>query len=326
MRNKNIDIISDQLAGELAEEDRAHLDCWKESDSDNERFLQALTSPSQSSDEIEEKGEEARMKVLLTVQQRIKAVRRKFVWLKIGAVAASVALLLMFSNYYSFQSGKKQTGSQLLEVSNPRGMLSTITLPDGTKVTLNGGATLSYPTLFIAENREVSLSGEAYFDVKKDEKQPFIVHAEDLQVKVLGTQFNVKSYQEDDYIQITLNEGKVGVNVASEQEIEYLQPDQQVCFDKKNRTFTKEDVNARFFSAWKDGQLYFRGTPFYEVALQLERRFNVDIEIVSPKLRETSYYGEFVRGENLDQILQVMILDRRIGYSIKGDQVRIYEK
>ena len=96
-------------------------------------------------------------------------------------------------------------------MSNPFGMLSTITLPDGSKVILNAGTTITYPNAFVSKNREVEINGEAFFEVAHDAEHPFIVKANQINVEVLGTQFNVKAYEEDDWIEVSLSEGKVEV-------------------------------------------------------------------------------------------------------------------
>lgn len=323
--NKIAAIISDQMVDVLTEKEKIDLEEWKKNDLDNALFLKKLASPT-SSVEVDKKGEEVRRDILTDVQQRIVADKRIYVWTKISAIAASIALLFVLSNYFFYQSGKAAVGSQMLEVSSPQGLLSTITLSDGTKVTLNSGTTLSYPSLFTSNTREVHLSGQAFFDVSRDDKHPFIVHTEDLDVRVLGTKFDLKSYEDDAYIQVTLNEGSVGVHILGEKETAYLTPNEQIRFDKQDKTLKKEEVNASYYSAWTAGNLYFRGTPFSEVVLQLERRFNVNIEIISENLKDINYYGEYIRGENLEQVLKIIALDQRIGYTIKGDKICIYEK
>ena len=147
---------------------------------------------------IKQMGDEMREDIFLEVNNRIeRSLRRRF-WLRISAVAASVTLLFGISNYISFHEGYKKLNSQMIEMVNPMGMRSSVVLSDGTKVILNAGTTLSYPAAFVSGQREVKVNGEAFFEVSHDKEHPFIVSAENVKVKVLGTKFNVKAYDDDD--------------------------------------------------------------------------------------------------------------------------------
>jgi len=276
------------------------------------------------SPEIEQKGEAMKPYILQQVNKRInrgQTVRRI---LKISVVAASIAVLLGITNYFSYEQGFKQVNSQIIEMSNPLGMLSTITLPDGSKVTLNAGTTLTYPNAFVSKNREVSLTGEAYFEVTHDSSHPFIVKADNINIEVLGTEFNVKSYEEDDRIEVSLADGKVGVRMDNKNDFMFLDPGQQAYFDKQSETLTRRQVNITHYISWKDGVYYFRALPLKEIVCQLERIFNARIQIVSSQIQNTPITGDFVRGENLEQILRVITADGRLKYRIDEEEDMIY--
>lgn len=268
-------------------------------------------------------GEEMREEILADINLRIERARRRTLWIKIGAVAASVALLLGITNYISYQQGYKQQNSQIVHQVNPMGMQSSIILSDGTKVFLNAGTTLSYPTVFVSKNRTVEVTGEAFFDVAHDAKRPFIVKTEDLNVRVRGTKFNVKTYKEENNIEITLEEGKVEVQKEGLQLFHSVMPGEQLSYDKTTQKFQSRQVNLNHYITWKEGKFYFERMTFGDIIRQLERRFDVDIYITSNSLKQTHYTGDFVRGENLEQILRVMTIDKRIRYKIEGDQIYI---
>lgn len=270
-------------------------------------------------------GDEMREDIFLEVSQRIHRARRRALGLKIFAIAASVTLLLGISNYISFQEGYKRQNSQQIEMVNPIGMKSSITLSDGTKVILNAGTTLTYPTTFVSGQREVSINGEAFFEVAHDKEHPFIVKAENIQVKVLGTKFNVKAYKEEDHIEVTLKEGKVGVEVETGRLIPIL-PGQQIKYSKTNNSFIKRQVNLNHYTAWVCGKFYFTNRPLEKIAKQLERNFNVHVEIIGNELKKASFTGDFIHNENLEQILRVMTANRHIKYTIEGDQITISRK
>lgn len=278
------------------------------------------------SPDVSAMGEEMRESVLQKVNQLIDKMSRRSMWLLIGTVAASVTLLLAITNYVSYQQGYKQLNSQQVEMVNPLGMQSSITLSDGTKVILNAGTTLTYPTIFTGEQREVIVDGEAFFVVAHDTKHPFIVKADNINVRVLGTKFNVKAYQEEKNVEVTLEEGSIEVGIHNQERYIHVNPGQQILYNKYAQLFTKEDVRLNCYISWKDGRFYFNSVTFEDIARRLERRFNVHIDIASDELKQIVYTGDFVRQESLEQILRVMTADRRTYYRIEGDQVQIYNK
>lgn len=278
------------------------------------------------SSEISVLGEEMREDILSELHHRMDVASRRTLWLRIMGAAAAVILVLGITNYVSFQEGYKQLNSQMVEMKNPLGLKSSLILSDGTKVTLNAGTTLSYPTAFVSDQRIVKVSGEAFFEVARDEKHPFIVKAENVNIRVLGTRFNVKAYEEENKIEVTLTEGRVGVGLDDQADQISIQAGQQVLFDKGKGLFSKRQVNLDYYTGWREGKFYFNNHPLQKIAKQLERAFNVNIKISSDDLKEIAFTGDFVRGENLEQILRVMTANRCFCYKIDGDHVFIYKK
>lgn len=321
----NIDRINDKLMNDLSAEDQKCLEQWSASHPDNERFLGLLDSI-ELSPHVEARSEEMRKSILFQLNKKIdKAIQRE-VWLKIVSVAVSVVMLIGITSYFSYQQGYKELNSQLVELANPLGMKSTVTLSDGSKVILNAGTILKYPNTFVGKDRMVKVIGEAFFEVVSDPNHPFIVKADELNVQVFGTKFNVKAYEEESIIEVTLAEGKVGVKLDNQTKMLQLDPGQQIYYDKVNKNLSKWDVNIDYYTSWKEGKYYFNSMTFEAIARQLERSFNVDIHIASEKLKNIVITGDFVRGENLEQIMRVMTADQRMRYRIDGDQVYIYEK
>jgi ferric-dicitrate binding protein FerR (iron transport regulator) len=268
--------------------------------------------------------DEMRESILLDVHRRIAAAARRRLRARAVAVAATVAILLGTTAYLSYQQGFSQSNSQAVEMTNPLGMQSTVVLSDGTKVYLNAGTTLKYPARFAGRSREVEVSGEAFFEVSPDAGRPFIVTAENVAVRVRGTAFNVKAYREEDQIEVTLETGHVEVSFANRKTIEYMTAGEQTVFNKHTHTVRKQPVNLDCYIRWKEGKFYFDSATFGSIARRLERRFNVQIHIASERLQETVFTGDFVRNENLEQILRVIKADKRIRYTIDGDQINIY--
>lgn len=320
-----IERLEEEFSGTISAEDRQLLDEWTEETSANRRFHDAITRP-QLTQQIDALGEEMRDSILTEVNRRIEAAAKRTLWLRIASVAASIALLLAGTHFLSYREGYRQVNSQEVRLSNPLGMQSSVVLSDGTRVVLNAGTTLMYPAAFVSGNREVEVCGEAFFEVAPDQKHPFIVTADHLKIRVVGTKFNVKAYREENAIEVTLTEGKVGVGLQKTSDWIYLSPRQQVSFDKSLHRFSRKEVDPQHYTAWKENKFYFNSQTFQEIATRLERRFNVRIDISPDRLKQVVFTGDFVRGENLEQILRVMTTDRRVGYTIDDDRVRIYEK
>jgi len=270
-------------------------------------------------------GEEMRNDILAEINRRINFISRKVFWIKTAAAAASVVILLGITNYFSYQRGYRQQNGQLVETFNPLGLRSTIQLSDGTKVTMNAGTVLKYPTAFESGSREVELTGEAFFDVAHDEKRLFTVKTENMRVRVYGTKFNVKSYQDENNTEVTLAEGSVGIALDNRSEIIEMTPKEQVVFNKTNRKIEKRVVIVDQYTAWREGKYYFRNASLEDIVKQLERNFSMHIVIDSEKLKKTNFTGDFVRGENLEQMLRVMSIDKRIYYQIEDNIIHIRE-
>jgi hypothetical protein len=180
----------------------------------------------------------------------------------------------------------------------PNGKRFELQLSDGTIVHLNSGTTLKYPVKFIAgQNRQVFLDGEAFFDVAKDKKHPFVVNADKLNVRVLGTHFNVSSYPEDDLTDVVLVEGSVGMYTANEQfnadKNTILKPGYKGSFNKNNSNINTKEVNTNMYTSWMNGGLMFRDKTFINICKKLERRYDVTIVIKNNKLANEKFNASF---------------------------------
>lgn len=207
----------------------------------------------------------------------------------------------------------------------PYGKTFGIVLSDGTKVMLNAGSELKYPVQFInsEDNRTVFLNGEAYFEVAKNEEHPFIVETEDLDVKVLGTVFNVTSYTDDFKSYAVLVEGKVAAyNRLKDQDAEILNPNQKVFFD--NDHLETKVVNVKKYVAWIEGQLVFVDDSFKVIKNKLERKYNVTINNTYSALDAINITATF-KNENIDQVLQTFQTYMAFDYTIKNGIVTIME-
>ncbi len=203
-----------------------------------------------------------------------------------------------------------------MQIAVPPGQMSDVTLPDGTTVQLNSGSRLIYPGSFYSGNREVTLEGEAFFDVAKDKSCPFLVKTRFLNFKVYGTSFNVQAYPEDQEINTTLVEGSLGVIDKKGRELTRLVPGENVKFRDDTNELQVSQVRVDLYTSWKEGLITFRNESLREIARKIERWYNVEIVIKNEKLAAEPYMGTLMKNKPIDQILEVFRLTSSLNYRI----------
>ena len=208
----------------------------------------------------------------------------------------------------------------------PFGKHFQLQLSDGTNVHLNAGTSLKYPVKFIEGNqRQVFLIGEAFFDVASDKKHPFIVHAEDLNVEVFGTNFNVSAYPEDAFTDVVLVEGSVGLyaDEKSLQEAVTMKPGTKGRLHKKFEDITTEAVDVSIYTSWVNGGLVFRNMPFENIVKKLERHYNMKIVINNKKLKREVFNASFKEEPSIEKVLNAFGKSYGIKYTIKNHAIFI---
>ena len=210
----------------------------------------------------------------------------------------------------------------------PYGKRFELTLSDGTQVHLNAGTSLKYPIKFLnGQPRRVFLNGEAFFAVSKDSLHPFTVKAGELDVRVLGTRFNVSSYPENKRTDVVLVEGSVGMNIQTKtfekKSSTVLKPGFMGTFHRINGKISKEPVVTDIYTSWMDGELVFRNLSFENMLRRLERHYNVSISIKNNGLAQEIFNASYGR-VTLEKVLEDLKLTYGIHYSIKGEFITIY--
>ena len=212
--------------------------------------------------------------------------------------------------------------AEVVKVISPKGEKSKIILVDGTEVWLNSGSSLEYPMEFNNKNRLVRLNGEGYFKVTKNEDLPFIVQTSSLNVKVLGTRFNVCAYDNDEYITTTLEEGSVQISDFMRGETLTLKPSQQAEFVKGTGEMKLLNVDTELVTSWKVNLLRFDNAPFSEVVKKIERWYDVKI-FLDPNLKYSQRYTMTIKTESLQELLNLLSRTTSMEYEIKEDTVYI---
>jgi putative anti-sigma factor len=221
-------------------------------------------------------------------------------------------------------SGEDTLTEQLAEVKYntlivPRGGEFSLELADGTRVWLNAGSRLRYPVVFTGEERRVEMDGEVYFEVVKNQGKPFIVAVNGVDIRVLGTSFNVSAYQED--VVTTLVEGKVQLKRGDEQVV--LSPNQQAIWSDDK--FKVKQVDARNYVLWKEGIFYFEDVDLERILDDMARWYNVNIFYMNPTLKKMKFSVEIRRYGDINEILRRIEQTKRVKFEIKDRTINVYE-
>ena len=239
--------------------------------------------------------------------------------------AASLALVAM-SSVLTWKLADRPEPEYAF-VSTEYGERTSLTLADGTVVALNAGSSIVFPEQFTGEDRTVFLTGEANFDVAKDEKMRFIVKTKNMDITALGTKFCVEAYPDDHVTRATLVEGRVKVDVTADSTRTYfLEPDMQLSFDRSAGKATMARVDAEKIASWEQGYLVFSGSDFEEIASALERKYDVEIYYDAAQSRSRQeYFVKFRPDVTLEETMDVltMLIDGA-SYRIDGSRVFFY--
>jgi ferric-dicitrate binding protein FerR (iron transport regulator) len=212
-------------------------------------------------------------------------------------------------------------------LSTPRGGQYRVTLPDGTLVWLNASTSLKFPTAFTGNERKVEIKGEAYFEVAKNEAMPFIVTAENSEIKVLGTHFNVSAYADDKVMKTTLLEGSVELSIAKRAGSETvpatikLQPGQQAQLDETNILKVVE-ADTEEATAWKNGFFIFNNEDVESIMRKITRWYDVKV-IYENKDENMRFTGNISRAENVSEVLRVLELTEIVHFKIEGKTITV---
>ncbi len=235
-------------------------------------------------------------------------------------IAAILILPVLIYSGWSLKnsiSASKTDRISYAEIYSPLGARTHFELPDGSSGWLNSGSTLKFPVKFHGSTRKVSLIGEAYFDIAKNTKKPFVVNAGNIEVMALGTRFNVLDYPDDKSMHITLEAGKVVINAISRTKkvirITELEPDQQLIIQKGSMESQKRKVDSKNYTSWKHGMLIFRNDPMSEIIKRLQRWYNVEITMEDKEI-ETYRYRATFEDETLNEALTLLKLTSPIDF------------
>jgi transmembrane sensor len=229
--------------------------------------------------------------------------------------------LYMTMKYQSIKKGYISVYQAYNEVFSSEDAITNISLPDGSNVWLNHSSSLKYPAIFQGDSRMVELTGEGYFEVAHNTKLPFIVKTGGIEIKAIGTVFNVMAYPDEDRIETSLIEGLVELQREEPDggviSLLKMKPTDMAIFLKGNNIIETRTINDDRYFSWKEGKLVFNGEPMGEVVKKLSRWFNVDIQIKDTELLEFTYTATFIH-ETLSQVMELLAQVSPVNYSISN--------
>ena len=254
-------------------------------------------------------------------------ISKQFSWLRIAALW-SIPLTMVGAAAWFYisatQQAKLYSEVVFMHKFTAYGERSIVILPDSSKVWLNGGSSLIYPSRFVSAERNVCLTGEAYFEVRKDNSRPFTVDVNQMKLKVLGTTFNIFSYPDNPQIVATLETGKLQIKVDHQNKPYILSPNDQLVLDSQTGEVEMRSVNAPDFSVWRVPALYFEETKLIYALQQIERTYNVKIHIQNSHYNNQTIRAHFNAGETIEGIMGVIkMLIPALNYEIDGIDIYI---
>lgn len=348
-------LITRTLSGEATEEEQARLKEWLKAHPEDRFFIESLQSYWSDEDTFPRQDLDARFPLMMekaksgqTETSKFAKSKKRFPLLSRWLAAAVFAGLLVVSVWWIWQSSAGAGQQHIHEVAAAKGEKSYLLLPDGSKVWLNSGSTVYYDKEFSGPLRQITLKGEAFFDVVKDANRPFVVQTPELAIRVLGTSFNVKAYEDDGSVETTLLTGRVTLEprVTAAHKSISLKPGEKAVYIKeyseesahtaadgkpaKPLSFIIQELpdvtggdSAFAETSWIYNRLVFEGDTFLELAKKMERWYDISVVFKNKEVSSFRLRGAF-EDETLEQALKGLQLIAPFNYSIKGHTVEIY--
>lgn len=323
----NEEILAAYLSGELDAEQRAAVEAWYDASPANRRLMGEIYRLLYLNDRINDTARIDVEKAYVHCRTRIREQARRRVWLrslKRLAASAAVIVVLLAGGWMARSSVERLTRPMV--VYTQVGERSQAVLPDGTKVWLNSSSRVEYAASFFSRKRRVKMDGEAYFEVSHDRHAPFVVSTNGLDIRVLGTRFNIRNNEDKHLITTVLLEGSVEASVTGERGTALrLHPSQQLIFDTDTKSMLLTDIpTAERSINWIYGRFSFEHNTLEEIAEELNRCYNVDIRFKDDALRQLRFSGDFQVDDGIYHIMSVLQLTYKFNYRIVDNDIEIY--
>lgn len=322
-------IIQKYIQGQTSEEENQKLYDWVKESADNKKRLFAekdIWDTYSLGSNSKEYNTDDEFEILMKQIVPQKSVKRHqlYSFIKVAAIIIFAFGLGWASQFISVENNESQPVVEMQEIFVPKGQINQIFLADGTRIWINSESRLSVPKVFTQNERIVKLSGEAYFDVAKDKKHPFKVDVKGQQIKVYGTTFNVRAYENSKNIETTLETGEI--RLLTEGKTTVLKPGDQSLYNKENREINVNKVDPKSFSTWKDGRFEFKNENLIEVFKIVERWYDVEITVDESYFKNMHFSGVIKRNKDAVHFLELLNHTVPINYEINAEKIKIYPR
>jgi transmembrane sensor len=315
-------LLPSYFQGTLSCKEKEKVENWKEISEENRQIFNDSLKAWQGIEHLQRMKKYNAGNALQKVHAKIlNTAKNKFINI-FQKVAAVLILPLFITTVYfaTHRPHQMKTNTGWQTIKSPAGLRSEFVLPDGTKVFLNSKTSLGYPIAFNGHTRNVNLNGEAYFEVTKNIKSPFIVNTGKIQIEVTGTEFKASNYADENLTEVVLVSGSVnlfqGKYYGAKENLVKMNPGERASFKPEEDKIYIDKVNVDKYISWKDGVLMFREDSMPEVVRRLNRWFNADIKLTGKELNDYVYTATF-EDESLNQILELLKMSAPIDYTIK---------
>lgn len=325
MKNEPSDLIIGHLNGTLDEHEQAEFYVWVFANEENKKlFFDAKMIFDAKANENKKIDIEESWDRLVDKKypQRYRISLFSFKQLLRYAAVAIVAILFtstifIYKQHITNESITYYVGGNGIEADK-------LVLPDGSKVSVGANTVLEYSNDFGKSARIVHLKGEAFFDIAKKEKIPFIVKIDGQQVEALGTKFNVLAYPSDSLFKTTLLEGSLKISTLSNNSYIILKPDEQLVYNRRTQHTAHNNVDASLYTSWVEGYYYFPEQNIEDILERLAPIYGISYEIRSKQLEYKKFTGTFYRGQSIKEILEIINISIPIKHQIKENHLIIY--
>lgn len=330
----NRELLAKYLSNEVNTHEKLEVETWLEQSIENQDELEQSRRMLDNIDtfykaenfnsvdawkSVQAKIRQPKMKVIQPNKMRKEGLARFY---KYAAIIVFAILLGSAGFYIGFKNRVTEVYSEV--ISTPSQVINEYILPDGSVVALNSNSKLVFPKKFSGNTREVTIDGEAFFDVKPNPEKPFIINAGNAQVKVVGTSFNVSAYPESEMIEVVVKTGKVQVMSTTEDALSmvsevFLTPGEKGTLYNKSSILEKSENSNPNYLAWKTHDFIFEDIPLNEVFKCLEKTYHVSIKVLEPELNDLQLNAQFDK-KSIDFILNVVELTFNLELSVENEQ------
>jgi len=319
-------IVDHLIEGKKSSIDDRELDEWKQANPENKTDLGKYQKIWEAAEDVSTLRKFDTTKAWTKVDSKLETRKIRVRQLKnIAFVVSGMAASLLIFVSLNFYTNLFSTSDAKVAMSTTYGSRSEVVLPDGSHVKLNAGSSIEYHYDKLRKTREVDFSGEAFFEVAKTH-QPFVIHTPDgLNVKVLGTKFNLSSYPEDQQTQTSLVEGSVELSKSGVEKL-ILNPGQIASFDKKSNVLKYNEGMVNQNLGWMQNKLYMENMSLQEVCKRLERWYDVQIVLGNKSMGQNIHYTGVLREQTVMDVLNALCQLSSIQYEIKGKEILISGK